>query len=796
MLQIVLRASILAAAFLYASGGVHATSLAEGDDYATAVLGDAWDMSNRADVFPLLWTHNLSSANVSGGMMTATARDTDPHFWFQFPRFPSSILPANSRQVSIDADRFTRLSVMMWLPDSIVPGASSGRLVWHHGGDTSAEFEAAYSVSSLFAVYPGWHFYDFDLAAMSITSGRAWSGTIGGLRIDPCVGCNLSFKIDWARLYGSQGAGHDYTLSSGDSALVIDNDTDASNGILTVLAGDNGQASLAALPPGTYQVAPIGGGDYALTQRGDPWDFDSSSDLLWSSTNDFTNARVAGNQFSGTTAGADPFVLLDIPARKPIDAATYRHLAIDMTLGSLPAQEPGLAVFWGTQTATPQYQTAFIPVSAGRQTYNIDLGSYANWSGTIKALRIDPLNGINAGNSVAVAIHAVRLTDSAGLTETIRYEADPVTVNARPTVSIVAPSYDTGEDYAEAELGAGWTMAGTGIQQPQLGNLNGWEYIASIPDLGVTGSFFHATSQPAAAGNTEGDPYAFLVYQQNAKPIDGDTYRWLGYDLYVSMDATQQSELTVGAMSRIVWKTGDTDTANNSDDIVLMPGLNTYWLDMKNLRYEPASTRVWSGSITYLRIDPFEFPDSRHFYLGRARLTAVPTGRYVVPVVLQLGDADGDSLSVEIRSGQAVLAQQSGLAPDRVELLASLAELAEGEHHLSAIVSDGTNSSTVDFPVPIKKLSLATPLTSYEQRTLDRVFNWAEAVYPQVLAPATASTFQHACAVPGSYARRYAGSNFCLFGIDGAVGYTQGDATIHYAGRLADLLGVAAAAGF
>jgi hypothetical protein len=168
----------------------------------------------------------------------------------------------------------------------------------------------------------------------------------------------------------------------------------------------------------------------------------------------------------------------------------------------------------------------------------------------------------------------------------------------------------------------------------------------------------------------------------------------------------------------------------------------------------------------------------------------------VVPVVLQLGDADGDSLSVEIRSGQAVLAQQSGLAPDRVELLASLAELAEGEHHLSAIVSDGTNSSTVDFPVPIKKLSLATPLTSYEQRTLDRVFNWAEAVYPQVLAPATASTFQHACAVPGSYARRYAGSNFCLFGIDGAVGYTQGDATIHYAGRLADLLGVAAAAGF
>lgn len=778
------------------ASAANAAGIAEGDDYAGVVLGDAWDMSNREDVFPLLWTHNLASASVDNGIMTGAARDGDPHFWLQFPRFPSAILPANSRQVTIDATRYTRLSFLMWLPESVVPGTSSGRLVWHHGGDTSAEFDAAYSVSSLFAIYPGWHFYDFDLSTLGITSGRAWSGSVGGLRIDPCVGCNISFKIDWARLYGTSGSGHYYPLASGKNALVVDGDTDASNGLLTVLEGSGGHVSLAALPPGSYRVAAVSNGDYALTQRGDPWDFDTSGDLLWSSTNGFTNAAVASNRFTGTTSGPDPFILLDIPARKPVDAAKYRYLAIDMTLSTVPALEPGLAVFWGAQTATPQYQTSFIPVRAGRQTYSIDLGSYGNWSGSIKALRIDPLNGPNAGSSVAVTIHAVRLTSSAGLNETISYESAPLIVNARPTVRVIAPSYDTGEDYAEAELGTGWTMAGSGVQQPQLGNLSGWEYTTSIPDLGVTGSFFHATSMPAAAGNTEGDPYAFLAYQQNTKPIDGDTYRWLGYDLHVVMDATQQSELTLGAMSRVVWKMGDTDISNNSDDIVLMPGLNTYWLDMKSLRYEPASTRVWSGAITYLRIDPFEFPDSRNFYLGRARLTAMPAGRYVIPVVLDLADADNDTLSVEIRSGQTVLASQSGLAPGRVELLASLAELTEGEHSLTAVVSDGTNSIETAFPVPVRKLSFSTSLSNYEQRTLDRVFNWAEAIYSPVLSPAATPSLEHSCLVPGSYGRSYSGSGFCLFGVDGAVAYTKGDAVIHYAGRLTDLLTAAAAAGF
>lgn len=777
-------------------GALHAATVAEGDDHAAVTLLDAWDMGNTEDVFPLLWAHNLASASVSGGVMTGVSRDTDPHFWLQFPRIASSILPANTRQKPIDAGRYNRLAVRMWLPDTVVPGTRTGRLVWHRGGDTVETFDAAYSESNLFAVYPGWHVYHFDLSGLPVSAGTPWSGAIEGLRIDPCLACAVTFKVDWARLYGMRGSGHQLTLGSGASRLVVDTDANPSNGTLGTLAADGGgKVSLAAFPPGSYRVAAITDGDYALAERGDAWDMNAQTDMLWGVMAGFSNATVADHQFSGRTAGSDPYVLLDVPARKPIDATKYRYLAIDMTLGSVPALESGLLAWWGAETATPQHPTDFVPVRAGRQTYRIDLGTSPNWRGMVKALRIDPLNGPNAGSGVQVVLHSVRLTTAPGWVEPLNFDLQPLVVNARPTVRIVSPDFDTGEDYAEAELGAGWSMAGRGVAQPQFGNLSGWEYTSGIPDLGVVGNFFHATSNPASNGQTEGDPHAFLLYQQNTSPIAADTYRWLGFDLHVPMDATQQSELTTGAMARVAWKHNDTDPGVTSDDIVLMPGLNTYWLDMKALRYEPASPRVWSGNVSYLRIDPFEFTESRHFYLGRSRLTAPPTGRYVVPVTLDLADADNDTMTVEIFSGTTLLASQTGLSPGRVQLLAGLGALAVGEHALTTRISDGLNVQEINFPVPVRKLAAGTPVSAWERQALDRVFNWAEAQLP-MLSPATTSTVQHNCVVPASYARRYVGVNACLMGVDGVVVYTLGDGPLRFAGPLKELLAVAGAAGF
>jgi hypothetical protein len=51
-------------------------------------------------------------------------------------------------------------------------------LVWHKGGSTIAAFDAAYSESPLFPVYPGWHLYDFDLAALTPSKGSPWTGEL------------------------------------------------------------------------------------------------------------------------------------------------------------------------------------------------------------------------------------------------------------------------------------------------------------------------------------------------------------------------------------------------------------------------------------------------------------------------------------------------------------------------------------------------------------------------------------------------------------------------------------------
>ena len=88
-------------------------------------------MAGQDDVYPLWWTHNLSAATVANGTMTGTARDADPHFWLQFPPIPSAMEAINLARQPIDANRYTHLSFMMWLPDSVVPGARNGRLVRH-----------------------------------------------------------------------------------------------------------------------------------------------------------------------------------------------------------------------------------------------------------------------------------------------------------------------------------------------------------------------------------------------------------------------------------------------------------------------------------------------------------------------------------------------------------------------------------------------------------------------------------------------------------------------------------------
>jgi hypothetical protein len=774
-----------------------AQTIPEGADHATQKLNNAWDMASQSDVFPLLWTHNLAAATVSNGVMNATPRDSDPHFWLQFPPIPSAFVPPNLAQAPIDANTYTRLSFLMWLPESTLPGSSNGRLVWHKGGSTVAAFDAAYSESALFPVYPGWHLYDFDLAALTPSKGSAWAGELFGLRIDPCVGCAVPFKMDWARLYHDKSASASITIPSGKTHVLAQVlPTGSTNPVTTVLPAASGMVSVARLPAGSYQIAPFADVDYGLTQRGKAWDFSVLSDTLV--TSGINVVSVDSKGLTASTNNPDPFILLDVPNLRPIDASKYRHIAIDMTLTNVPDQESGLVVWWGDAPATVRHPSAFTPVQQGRKTYRIDLGNSANWQGLVKALRIDPLNGPNAAGGFAFTLHGVTLTTTSGAQETLTFNSQPLVINARPTVQIVSPGFTTGDDYALVEQGKSWLLNKDQVKQPTLSNLAGWEYVTQIPEINAMGQFFHASSLPAAPGHTEGDPQAFLVFQENTKPIAADTYRWLGFDLYVPMDAASQDELTKGAVGRVAWKKDDTDPGLTTDDIVLMPGLQRYWLDMSKVVYEPASTRTWTGQIRYLRIDPLEFPTPRHFYVGRTELRSTPMSQYILPLTLALNDADGDAMSVTVRAGSTVITTAQGLKNGTHSLFASVGGLPAGEHSLTVEVSDGKSNITRQAEVSFMKLPMGSGVPAHQITAADRIFQWAEVLTGGTLGTPTPSTMNPTCpaGVPGSYGRYYPASKSCLLVLDGLIVYSLNGQPLALAGTTDGLLAQAAAAGF
>lgn len=773
--------------------------LTEGPDHAGQVLGKAWDMSAQSDIFPLLWTHNLAAATVANGLMTATARDTDPHFWLQFPPIPSAMEPVNLARSPIDANRYTQLSFMMWLPDSVVPGARNGRLVWHKGGATIAEFDAAYSESPMFPVYPGWHLYQFDLAALQPQRGTPWQGLVKGLRIDPCLGCNIQFKIDWARLYHHNDGSARTALPPGSTRLLAQvQPADGSPAITTVLPAAQGQALAAALPPGSYRIAAIDDGEYALSQRGKAWSFDSPNDLLWAANHGLTAAQTGPGGLTAVSNNPDPYVLLDINQQAPIDTRKYRYLHVDLTLAQLPPSESGLLAWWGDQAATVRHPTEFIPTRAGRATYTIDLARSPQWSGIVRALRIDPLNGPAAGNNVAFTLHGVQLSTSATARPAPVFNPQPLVINARPQVRILSPGLGDGEDYALVEQGRAWQMLPGQVRAAELSNLQAWSYTQQIPDLNLVGNFFLGQSRPAAPGQTEGDPHVFLAYQENTHPIDADNYRWLGFDLYVPMDATNQDELTHGAMARVAWKRDDYDPGLTSDDIVLMPGLQRYWLDMKNLPYEPASTRTWSGLARYLRIDPLEFAQSRHFFAGPAQLRSTPATRSLLPVTLQLDDADGDRLQVHIKSGEWLLGSATGLAPGTHQILADVSALPVGEHFISVEVSDGRQTSVRKAELPIQKLPPQAAVPAHQIKAADRIFNWVEAALRPTLGVGTPSSASHTClqSRPGAWGRFYPQAQICLYSVDGLMLFSTHGQAPALAGPISQWLEIAAAAGF
>ena len=269
---------------------------AEGDDFATTVAGNPWDMNELRDI---PYDINYEEPSVNDGIWTGVSHPyTGGGVGYYYLLFRGYGTPTYTDYLSyydagmpygplnpVDASKYTRLSIRQSM-DS----AENRDLVYIYWLKTLGESEdhglgfCDYNFAESLPPVPhpsGFRIYDVDLTGQSFSTGRlpaiigsvytagTWDGTVYGMYILPSnTGPDgMVNKIDWIRLYNASTspmlsvqwttigvAATDETYSV---QLFIDSDASGYDGDLfkTGIRND-GQYDLytAALPPGDYYV--------------------------------------------------------------------------------------------------------------------------------------------------------------------------------------------------------------------------------------------------------------------------------------------------------------------------------------------------------------------------------------------------------------------------------------------------------------------------------------------------------------------------------------------------------------
>ena len=366
--------------------------LGNGDDFATTVLGDPWDMDRRRDIG---WEENFSDIEVKEGVWSGRVRITNPAAGdgaYVFPLFqgfkgawPVGSIGAN---YPVDASVYTHLSYRMYVSERAGPHA----VYWTHEVDwpDGSQFFAFYDGAP-----PGWKIYSFDLTATNGDPGHqrgSWGGgPVYGLRLDPNpLATELGVKIDWIRLtdpstsprylltWTAQGLSQDARLG-----VYVDTDRQGYDGSLVatvpvaagsyelptcILGGGEyylylrsgdvfsnyGERLTINNPPVLQWDLSTAGVDYASSELGDPWDMSGPEDLMnlqgillwdeyyalrqfydWEFTEGIFTAVADSNyayRHYRPLKQSDVQVWLNIDQSRPVDSSRYRYLVIRLKI--------------------------------------------------------------------------------------------------------------------------------------------------------------------------------------------------------------------------------------------------------------------------------------------------------------------------------------------------------------------------------------------------------------------------------------------------------------------------------
>lgn len=376
------------------------TVTGETADYRSLVWRDPWDMNEVSDLqqldSPCLRPNQYSGFDFSNGVWTGV-----PNTWYQESHWISLLSPGYRGALPVDIDGrlrpidpkvYTQLTIKMYV-SAIDPQTDPGaRILWTRR-DLKAYGDGAESAhwgeSNYFRTYPGWHIYSIDLTKVGLLhpglSGLEWTQAdkITGLRIDPDQkSSGKVIKIDWVRLsprgnqqisWNSQGTSDlaeiHFAVNSGDGLGAVPIHFYENQSVydvtqpVTLLAKNGGFTFPAALPPGSHTLqasvsgatgsglwqidpaplltftspSPYSGEEYAATELGDPWDFESLSDL--DGTQNVINPEVNNGVYKGTHEAtgspcsqqwSDSGVFLRMGT--PIDPAKYRYLSFKLRM--------------------------------------------------------------------------------------------------------------------------------------------------------------------------------------------------------------------------------------------------------------------------------------------------------------------------------------------------------------------------------------------------------------------------------------------------------------------------------
>jgi len=445
------------------------TVVEAGDDYATQVLGNAWDMSDAADI-DMQESISVSGQLFSGGIFSATSASQSENIYPLHMGYASSINLSRGANHPIDTSRYRYVTYKLRVNPTSQPQFT--RVIGIKDGGSYGASPKATVVESNSAgplLNNTWQIVHFDMVSNNDGLFYQWLDfpQLTGLRIDPAntnaasPWASRTFSIDWIRLTAPATAAQKTSVQWTDSGSattysIIAVDGAGAGTAYTLATGVSGTSYLADtsfLAPGQYQIqvkradntsgnsatfrinsppqiavsAPGVGGDtaqdFATSVVGNPWGPFSATDFQIISN--FTGVSYTNpvNSFYGRPTNSDPGWYFNLGGHA-IDTGVYRSLCFDLEV--FGPRSVGLGsvarVFWGN---TPTTMTTSQDIVLDDNLSDTTVGHYCipdlsavplenanggTWTGTMSQFRIDPDEFTPAGGcSTPDTCHDVRL---------------------------------------------------------------------------------------------------------------------------------------------------------------------------------------------------------------------------------------------------------------------------------------------------------------------------------------------------------------------------------------------------